>query len=98
MAAAPMDLLHIGFTSIEITLELNRLPKVANVLVFQDHLMKHIMAYVTPNQTAKTVTKFLYQGYILIFGALTRVLSDRGANIMSSMPPNLPWWGTVYII
>ena len=59
VAAALMDLLHIDFTSIDMTLELNRPPKVANVLVFQDHFTKHIMAYVTPNQTAKTVTKFL---------------------------------------
>ena len=43
------------------------------------------MAYVTPIQTAKTVTKFLYQGYISIFGALTRLLSDWGANFMSSI-------------
>ena len=48
VATAPMDLLHVDFTSIEMTLELNRLPKVANVLVFQDHFIKHIMAYVTP--------------------------------------------------
>ena len=47
--------------------------------------MKHVMAYVTPNQTAKTVTKFLYQGYILIFGALARLLGDWGANFMSSI-------------
>ena len=85
VATAPMDLLHIDFTSIEMTLELNRPPKVANILVFQDHFTKHIMAYVTPNQTAKTVTKFLYQGYILIFGALARLLSDWGANFMSSI-------------
>ena len=50
VATSPMNLLHIDFTSIEMTLELNRLPKVANVLVFQDHFTKHIMAYVTPNQ------------------------------------------------
>ena len=56
VATAPMDLLHVDFTSIETTLELNRLPKVVNVLVFQDHFTKHVMAYVTPNQTAKTVT------------------------------------------
>ena len=43
------------------------------------------MAYVTHNQTAKTVTKFLYQGYILICGDLARVLSDWGANFMSSI-------------
>ena len=76
VSTAPMDLLHIDFTSIEMTMEPNRLPKVANVLVFQEHFTKHVMVYVTPNQTAKTVVKFLYQGYILIFGVPARLLSD----------------------
>ena len=47
--------------------------------------MKHMLVYVTPNQTAKTVAKFLYQGYISVFGALARLLSERGANCMSSV-------------
>ena len=80
-----MDLLHVDFTSIEMTMELNRLSKVTNVLVFQDHFMKHIMAYMTPNQTTETVAKFLYQGYISIFVALARLLSNQGANFMSSI-------------
>ena len=53
VATAPMDLLHVDFTSIETTLELNRPPKVDNVLVFQDHFTKHIMAYVTPIRQQK---------------------------------------------
>ena len=85
MATTPLDLLHVDFTSIETTLELKQSPKVANILVFQDHFMKHVLAYVTPNQTAKTIAKSLYQGYILIFRALARLLSDRGANFMSSV-------------
>ena len=68
VATAPLDLLHVDFTSIETTLELNQSPRVANVLVFQDHFTKHVLAYVTPIQTAKTITKFLYGGYISIFG------------------------------
>ena len=43
------------------------------------------MAYVTPNQTAKTVTNFLYQDYISIFGIPARLLSDWCANFMSSI-------------
>ena len=85
MAITPLDLLYINFTSIEMTMELNQMPRVTNVLVFQDHFTKHIMAYVTPNQTAKTVTKFLYQGYISIFRALARLLRNWGANYMSSI-------------
>ena len=85
MATAPLDLLHVDSTSIETTLELNQSPRVANVLVFQDHFTKHVLAYVTPNQTAKTINKYLYQGYISIFGAPARILSDRGANFMSGV-------------
>ena len=80
-----MDLLHVDFTSTEMTLELNRPPKVTNALVFQDHFTKQVMVYVTPDQTAKTVAKFLYQGYILIFGAPARYLSDHSVNFMSSI-------------
>ena len=82
---APLDLLHVDFTSIETMLESNELPRVANVLVFQDHFRKHILVYVTPDQTAKTVAKFLYWGFISIFGALARVLSDRDTSFMSIM-------------
>ena len=85
VATAPLDLLHVDFTSIETMLEPNQLPRVTNVLVFQGHFMKHMLLYVTPNQTAKTVTKFLYRGYISIFGALVRLLSDRGASFTSSV-------------
>ena len=60
VATAPLDLLHVDFTSIVTMLEPNQSPRVANILVFQDHFMKHVLAYVTPDQTAKTITKFLY--------------------------------------
>ena len=85
VSTAPMDLLHVDLTSIEITMEPNRLSKVTYILVFQYHFMKHIMVYVTPNQMAKTVAKFLFQGYILILGAPARLLSDCGVNFMSNI-------------
>ena len=85
MATAPLDLLHVDFTSIETTLEPSQSLRVANVLVFQDNFTKHILVYVTPDQTAKTIAKFLYQGYISVFRVLARLLSDRGANFMSSV-------------
>ena len=66
-------------------LEPNQSLGLPNVLVFQDHFTKHMLAYVTPDQTAKTIAKFLYGGYISIFGALARLLSDRGASFTSSV-------------
>ena len=53
--------------------------------IFQDHFTKHVLVYVTPNQTVKTITKFLYGGYISIFGAPARLLSDRGTSFTSSI-------------
>ena len=82
---APLDLLYDDFTSIETTIGLNQSPRVANILVFQDHFTKHVLAYVTPNQTAKILAKFLYGGYISIFGVLARLLSNRGTSFTSSI-------------
>ena len=64
IATIPLELLHIDFTSIEMAMELHQTPNVVNVLVFCDHFTKHIMAYVTPDQTAKTIDKCLWKGYI----------------------------------
>ena len=85
VATAPLHLLHVDFTSIETTLEPNQSPRVANVLVFQDHFTKQMLAYVTPDQTVKTFAKFLYGGYISIFGTPARLLSNRGASFTSSI-------------
>ena len=85
VATTPLDLLHVDFTSIETTMELDKSHWDANVLVFQDHFTKYVLAYVTPDQTAKTIAKFLYGGYISIFGALSRLLSDRGTSFTSSI-------------
>ena len=76
IVTAPLDLLHVDFTSTVTTIELDQPPNVVNILVFYDHFTKHAMAYMTPNQTAKTVAKFLWQGYISIFGALAKLLSN----------------------
>ena len=73
VATAPLDLLHVDFTSIETTLEPNQLPRFTNVLVFQDHFMKHMLTYITPDQTVKTIAKFLYGGYISISWAMARL-------------------------
>ena len=85
VATTPLDLLHVDFTGIETTLELNQSPRVANVLVSQDLFTKHVLAFVTPNQTAKSVAKFLYGGYISIFGAPASLLSNRGTSFTSSI-------------
>ena len=58
VATAALDLLHVDFTSVKITLEPNQSPRVTNILVFQDHFTKHMLAYMNHDQTVKTVAKF----------------------------------------
>ena len=89
VATTPLDLLHIDFTSIETMMELHQSPRFTNVLVFQDHFTKHVLAYVTPYQTVKTIARFLYGGYISIFRASARLLSDRGTSFTSSITEEL---------
>ena len=57
IVTAPLELLHIDFTSIKTMMELDQPPNMVNLLVLQP-VYKHIMAYVTPDQTTKTVAKF----------------------------------------
>ena len=56
LVTSPLELLHVDFMNIEMTMELDQPPHVVNVLVFCDHFMRHNMAYVTPEQMAKTVS------------------------------------------
>ena len=47
LVTSPLDLLHVDFTGIETTMELDQPHHVVNVLVFCDHFTRHIMVYVT---------------------------------------------------
>ena len=76
LVTSTLELLHVVFTGIETTMELDQPLHIVNVLVFCDYFMRHVMAYVTPDQMAKTATRFLWQGYISIFGELAKLLSD----------------------
>ena len=54
-AFAPLELVHVDFTSIEMTMELNQPPSVKNALVITDHFTRYSIAFVTKDQKAKTV-------------------------------------------
>ena len=81
IATSLLDLLHIDFMSIEMTMEVDQPPNMVSILDFCDHFTKHTMAYMTPDQTVKAVARFLWQGYISIFRAPAKLLSDQGANL-----------------
>ena len=85
IVTTPLDLVHIDFTSIEVSRDdnLHTTPTIVPVLVITDHFTRHSMAFVMKDQKASTVTKKLYDNYICIFGAPARLHSDQGANFTS---------------
>ena len=72
----PLELVHLDFTSVKSTMELNKPPSIKNVLVIMDHFMCYTLAIITKDQMAKTVTRVLYKRFIMVFGAPAKLLSD----------------------
>ena len=79
-AHAPLELVHVDFTSVESTTELNKLPSIKNVLVIMHHFMCYTLAVMTKDQMVKTVAKLLYERFFMVFGMPAKLLSDQGAN------------------
>ena len=84
-----LELVHLDYTSIKSTMELNKPPMVKNVLVMTDHFMRYTLAIVTKDQMAKMVAKVFYEHFIVVFGVPAKLLSDRGANFMSALVEEL---------
>ena len=84
-----LELVHLDYTSIESTMELNRPPVVKNVLMMMDHFMRYTLVVVTKDQTAKTVMKVFYEHFIAVFGVPAKLLSDRGVNFTSALVEEL---------
>ena len=88
-AYTPLELVHVDFTSIETTMELNQPLSVKNVLVLTDHFTRYMMAFITKDQKAKTVVHILYEWLISVFGVPAKLLSDQGVNFMSVLVEEL---------
>ena len=76
--SGPGELLHVDFTSIEETVPLKEEPVIQNVLVLQDHFSKYVVVYVVKDQTARTATETLRNGYFGLFGVPAYLISDQG--------------------
>ena len=88
-AYAPLVLVHLDYTSIESTMELNKPPVVKNVLMMTDHFTRYALMVTMKDQTAKTVTKVFYEYFIAVFGVPAKLLSDRGENFTSTVVEEL---------
>ena len=85
----PLELVHMDFTSVESTMELNKPPSIKNVLVITDHFTHYALAVMRKDQKAKTIAKVLYERFITVFGVPARLLSDWGANFTSVLVEEL---------
>ena len=83
------ELLHVDFTSIEETVPLQEEPVIRNVIVMQDHFSKYVVTYVVKDQTARTATETLRNGYFGLFGAPAYLVSDQGKAFMGHLISNL---------
>ena len=83
------ELLHVDFTSIEETVPPHEEPVIRNVMVMQDHFSKYVVAYVVKDQTARTTTETLRNGYFGLFGAPAYLVSDQGKAFTGHLISNL---------
>ena len=67
-AHAPLDLVHVDFTSVESTMELNKQPSIKNILIIMDHCTCYALVIMT-----KTLAKVLYEKFI---GKSVKLLSN----------------------
>ena len=84
-AHTPLELVHVDFTSMESTMELNKPPSVKNILVITDHFMHYALAVVMKDQTAKLIrqVKHFHQ---MLFRMIGKLASDKNAQWELHLP------------
>ena len=76
-----LDLVHINYMSMEVTVGIKEKPVMKNVLVVEDHFTCYTQVYVTNNHTAHTTARVLYE-FFSVFGFPRRLMSDQAAEFM----------------
>ena len=74
-----LDLVHINYVSMEVTVGVTEKPVMKNVLVIKDHFTRFTQAYVTNNHTACTTARILYNKFFSVFGFPRRLMSDQAS-------------------
>ena len=74
----PLELVHIDYVGMEVTVATDKKPIVKNVLVVVDHFTRYVQAFITKNHTARTTARVLYNNYFSVFGFPQCLMSDQG--------------------
>ena len=62
----PMELVHIDYVGMEVTVATDKKPVVKNVLVVVEHFMRYVQAFITKNHMARTTARVLYNNYFSV--------------------------------
>ena len=81
----PMELVHIDYIGMEVTLGTDKKPVVKNVLVVIDHFTRYVQVFVTKNHTARTTARVLYNNYFSVFGFSQCLMSDQGTEFCGNV-------------
>ena len=81
----PLDLVHIDYVSMEVTLGVKEKPVIKNVLVVEDHFTRYTQAYITNNHTVCTTVRVLYNEFFSVFGFPRQLMSDQAAEFMGQV-------------
>ena len=79
LCTEPLDLVHIDYVSMEVTVGIKEKPVVKNVLVVEDHFTRYTQAYITNNHTAHTTACVLYNEFFSVFEFPRRLMSDQAS-------------------
>ena len=79
LCTEPLDLVHIDYVSMEVTVGVTEKPVVKNVLVVEDHFTCFTQAYITNNHTARTTACVLYNEFFSVFGFPRQLMSDQAS-------------------
>ena len=79
LCTEPLDLVHINYVSMEVTMGVKEKPVIKNVLVVKDHFTCYTQVYVTNNHTACTTACVLYNEFFSVFGFPRRLMSDQAS-------------------
>ena len=84
LCTEPLDLVHIDYVSMEVTVGIKEKPVVKNVLVVKDHFTHYTQAYVTNNHTVRMTACILYE-FFSVFGFPRRLMSDQASEFMGQV-------------
>ena len=63
----PLDLVHIDYVSMEVTVSTKEKPVMKNLLVVEDHFTRYTQVYITNNHMACTTECMLYNEFFSVF-------------------------------